>query len=686
MPRKPLELLHRRLTEEERSRRLRDENPLFEAGEPPRVEGLPRNIRRWWNKYASGLLKKGWLARSDGDVLLAMAQAGADGDDDEVIRLLDGFKTRGKVPLPQAPAQKEIPDVSVPPVDVTAEARRYAEDVLAGNIIAGALVNKACKRFLDDLTRDTFTYDPTAAQRVADYVAFLGVRLMGWQSFVVANLYGFKKPNGLRRFTLCYVELGKKNGKSTLMSALGLYMADPEGDGEENGHVYCAATTKAQSADIVFQSAKNLCETSPALQERTERYMMEIAFENGGKFAPLAANSDKLNGLNIHFGILDELGDHPDSSLFSVFKSSQVSRKQPILCAITTAGHTRENPAWYLREHACQVLDGVITDDEFFCYIAALDPEDKWDSEECWIKANPSLGVTVQLDRLRSDCAQAKSIRSLKASFVRFNLNRWPSTTSSPWIDANDLDKPGCAFIFPSESKILDVTERLAAVEKRLLGKRCFGGLDLAPVNDLSVFCLMFPPWDFKAEDSWTEDAEQRVHDDGFEILFKVYCPAENIEERSRVHRVPYTEWEEKKLITATPGNTTDFSFIEHDIEEAYEKFNIEEIGFDVAGARDIAGRLSGHGFKMTQIRQGFGLSPAILRIEKLVKECKFCAHGNPIALWNFSNVVLSKGVRDLRLDKNKSREKIDCAAAACCAFDVYLAAEQLSSGGCYTI
>jgi phage terminase large subunit-like protein len=223
-------------------------------------------------------------------------------------------------------------------------------------------------------------------------------------------------------------------------------------------------------------------------------------------------------------------------------------------------------------------------------------------------------------------------------------------------------------------------------VEKRLLGRRCFGGLDLAPVNDLSVFCLLFPPWDFKADDNWKETDEKRVHDDGFEVLFKVYCPEENVEERSRIHRVPYLEWASQKLITVTPGSTTDFAFIENDIVEAYKKFNVEEIGFDIAGAHDVAGRLSGYGYKMTQIRQGFGLSPAILRIEKMVREGKFCVHKNPIALWNFANVVLSKGVRDVRLDKNKSREKIDCASAAACAVDAFLAAEQLISGGCYSI
>jgi phage terminase large subunit-like protein len=685
MPRKSLELLHRRLTEEERQQRLRDEHPTFECGEPPRAEGLSRQERRLWNDFASRLLEKGWLARTDGEALLAMVHARlkkTDEGDDEAIRILETFKNRGKVPASQ-PAVVAPPKVSsVAPVDINAECCAYVEDVLSGKIVAGQYVQKACKRFLKDLER--FQYNPAATQRVADYVALLGVRLMGWQSFVIANLYGFLKPNGLRRFTLFYGEVGKKNGKSTLMGALGLYMCDPEGDGEENASVYCAATTKAQSSDIVFKAAKDLRSGCPSLCERSESYMTSIEFPGSGRFAPLAANSDKLNGLNMHFGICDELGDHPDSALFTVFKTSMVARKQPLLAAITTAGHTRENPAWYLREHAIQVLDGLINDDEMFAFIACLDPEDKWDDEKVWCKANPSLGVTVQLDRLRSDCAQAKSIRSLKSSFLRFNLNRWAQITTSPWIDPQDLEKPGCAFIFKSESQIIDVTERLAVVEKRLAGRRCFGGLDLAPVNDLSVFCLLFPPWDFKADDNWKETDEKRVHDDGFELLFKVFCPEENIEERSRIHRVPYLEWAEKGLITATPGPTTDFAFIESAIEEAYTKFYIEEIGFDIAGAHDVAGRLTGHGYKMTQIKQGFGLSPAILRIEKLVREGKFAVHKHPIAMWNFANVVLSKGVRDFRLDKNKSREKIDCASAAACAVDVFLNAEQLNTGGCY--
>jgi phage terminase large subunit-like protein len=679
MKRKPINERQGKVSEADKLRREADEHPKFVAGEPLRPEGLSLNIRRWWNKCASRLLEEGLLARTDGEVLLKMSEAAANGDDEDASRLTDFFKTRGKVPLPTQPTPKAQPIVL--PISITDVAKVYADEVLSGKVIAGKLVIKACDRFLNDLKRTDIAYDVTAAQRVGDYVAALGLQLIPWQAFLIANLFGFKKLDGLRRFTLCYIEVAKKNGKSTLMAALALYMADPEGDGEARGDVYVAATTKYQSKDIVFQEAKRFIAASEAVAERAEVYTAAIGFPGAGKFEPLAANSEKLNGLNIHFGILDEVGDHTTPAMFNVFKSSMVARRQPLLCSITTAGHTRENIAYYQRQHAEQVLEGTIPDDGYFAFIASPDDGDAWDAERTWHKANPSLGVTVQIDRLRSDCSQARNIRSLKADFVRFNVNRWPTTSLSPWIDVTDLSKPGCGYLLESEHQ-LRIVDRLAAVEKRLAGQRCWAGVDLALVSDLSAVALLFPPFDYRSDDDYDErTAEKRVREDVFELLFRVYCPEENIERRTKEHRVPYNEWREQGLITVTPGEVTDFDFIQRDLLELRERFSIREVGFDVALARDFAGKMEKcHGVKMTQVRQGYGLYPAIQRIEKLTKEGRLCLHGHPIAGWCFSNVVLSHGVKDSRFDRKKSREKIDCAAAAATAVDVWLAAEQANA------
>jgi phage terminase large subunit-like protein len=674
--RKPLQFVQRDETKEAKARRASEENPIFERGEPLRPEGLSPRIRKRWNICATNLLGKGLLARTDGVQLLAMVNAWIDGNDVEAFRLMKEFEARGVVPkttvIESLASSLAIP---APTINITKVAKQYASAVTSGEIIAGVLVKKAAERFTNDL--NVFAFDESAARHCGDYIARLGMSLLPWECFLLANLFGFKRENGTRRFQLAHIEVAKKNGKSSLMSALALYMTDPAGDGEPLAESYAAATTKYQSQDITFKIALRLRAGNKEVAERSTAFKASIRFGDSN-FAPLAANAERLQGKNISFGILDELGDHPTPDLYQTFTTSTAARKQPLVISISTAGSAREgNICWGVREHAMQVLDKTINDDSFFCFIATLDEEDKWNDEKVWIKANPSLGVLVQLDNLKQMSQRAKSLPSGKLSFCRFNLNIWPSTSFAHWIDADALARKGCAYVLESERK-LPVTERLAAVEKRLNGHRCWGGLDLALVNDLSALCLFFPPYILRESSDYEETDEPFVVDGVFECLFRIWCPEENISKRSKEHRVPYEQWREEGLLIATPGEVVDFDFIEKDILELRDRFSIRELGFDIALARDFAGKLErGHGMRMTQCRQGFALSPSIYRTEKLITEAKLCTHQHPIANWCLSNVVLSLGVRDARFEKAKAREKIDAAVAIANAIDVWLAFEQ---------
>jgi phage terminase large subunit-like protein len=664
--------VRRNETLEARAARIAAENCAYELGKPPRPQGLSLTVRRWWNKCEAKLLSEGFLARTDGDALLAMSQAAADGDEREAFRLYNVFKTRGPVPKPEVKADEKVPvlSIAVESPDIALAARGYADDVLSGKIIACELVKSACTRFVTDLENTSFVFDAAAAQHCGDYIARLGLVLLPWQCFVIGNLFGFKKPNGLRRFQLVHIEIAKKNGKSSLLAALGLYMTDPNGSGEPDAETYVAATTRFQSQDIVFKIALRFRAQNEDMTERSEAFRSAIQFGDS-VFMPLAANPEKLQGKNMSCGILDELASHTSPDLYHTFTTSTASRLQPLTISITTAGNQREgNVAWGVRQHAMQVLDETVSDESFFCFIATLDSGDRWDDEKVWIKANPSLGILVQTDNLRQMAERAKALPSGKHAFCMFNVNVWPATSYTAWVHPNDLEKPGVSYVLESERKILDVTERLAAVEKRLDGRTCYAGLDIGPVDDLSVLALLFPP---------DEDSKEKFVRDGvFDVLFRVWCPEENIERRTKTHRVPYQEWAERKLIIPTPGDTTDMAFIERDIVELRNRFWSQEISFDVACARDLAGRLQqGYGIPMLQARQGFALSPAILRVEKLIKEGRLCTHGHPIANWCLSNVMLSAGVRDFRLDKSKSREKIDAASALCNAVDGWLASEQ---------
>jgi phage terminase large subunit-like protein len=247
-----------------------------------------------------------------------------------------------------------------------------------------------------------------------------------------------------------------------------------------------------------------------------------------------------------------------------------------------------------------------------------------------------------------------RSVPSAKHSFLRYHLDIWPETSERGWVTVSDLEKPGNSYISESE-KNLSPAQRIQNAERRLAKRDCYLGLDLALKNDLSALACVFPP----------------VQPEGvYEVLFKVWCPEENIVRRSKEHRVPYVAWRDGGFITTTPGEVTDYSFIRRDILELRSKFRCVEMGFDCHLAEDLALQLRDAGMTVTQVTQGFNLSPSIQRVESLISTGRLCLHGNPVAKWNFSNATLGFGVKDVRFDKAKSREKIDCAVSCCVAFE----------------
>jgi phage terminase large subunit-like protein len=670
--RKPIGEVHGNLSKSEKDARAAAEEPKFEPGEPLRPQGLDRKTRHEWNQQVALLqrLKKP-LAKTDGPLLLRCVEAKLAGDDATFFECLAVWRDRAPFPEEPAPVaeQPTTPAPVTPPVvpDAAAVAKAYAVDVTSGQVIAGRFVKLACQRFLDDLAKPAdcgFTFDPKAAQHVVDYISRLTLgTLLPWQLFILANLYGFKKTNGLRRFRQAHVEVAKKNGKTSLLAALGLYHADSQGDSEPHPEVYVAATTKAQAQSICFREALRLRNDSADLTARTETFKganASIEFPgSNGTFQPLAANSDKLNGRNMALGILDELADHPTPALFNVFRSSMAGRKQPLLLSITTAGNSREQIAWEQRQHALQVIENAAPDDEFFAYIATLDENDHWEDETVWIKANPSLEILVPLDNLRSGAKLARTMPTTKYDFLRFNLNIWPSISQSGWVSINDLSKPGNYYLTEAD-KLLPTVERVKQAEERLKGRLCFLGLDLAIKNDLSVLALLFPP----------------LKEDGiFECLFRVWVPEENIITRSHEHRVPYQFWHEQGFITSTPGEVTDFAFVRGDILAVREKFQVHEMGFDISHASDLAQQLNQDGLAVCKVDQGYYLDESIQRVERLVVQGRFCTHGNPVANWCFSNVMVEHNkIGRLMLSKKQSREKIDAAVAAATAMSRFLA------------
>ena len=574
-------------------------------------------------------------------------------------------KTATAAPVPSKPAgvtaaSAPRPVELVPHVDAAAVCDEYAHSVCEHRILAGKWVIAACQRYLDMRQAiDSWYFSAEKAQKVVDYLGGLGLHLLPWQTFCIGNLFGFlRTEDHLRLFRSATIFCAKKQGKTTLLAGLGLYMADA--DEEMAPEVYVAATSKSQSKDLCFRAAQMMRLKDQGLCDRTQAWKSCILWpDTFGKFEPLASNSERLNGRNIHLGILDELSDMPTSDLYEVFTSSTVGRKQPLLITISTVGRTRESVAGYEYGHAEQILQGVIKDDSCFAYLATLDETDDPFDENVWLKSNPSLGVLVDIGALRTAAAKARATPSLKLSFLRYHANAWVAASQSSWIDVNDLLKPGNAFISDDEKNFSSV-QRIMLAELRLTGRKCIGGLDLALVNDLSVCALLFEP----------DDKKNGI----FEVLYRCYVPEDDIIIRSKEHRVPYETWRDQGLLIATPGSVTDYDFIREDIATLRKKYQIEELGFDIHLGTDLMNTLEKDGLSVVQTNQGFYLTPAILRMEKMIKQNRLCTHGNPIANWCISNVTLSHGVRQVRFDKSKSREKIDAAAATAIAIDRWIA------------
>lgn len=527
----------------------------------------------------------------------------------------------------------------------THPAEMYIDNVISGRQVACKWVRLACERHRRDLLTGHergLHFDPAAAQYMLSFARFTRhskgewarqpVVLEPWQQAKLWVLFGWKRADGTRRFRTCYDEEARKNGKSTTAAIVGLYMLDA--DGEEGAEVYAAATKRAQAKQI-FDEAWRMVKSSPALRKRlvTHRDNIHIR-DSASKFEPLGRDADTMDGLNVYCALVDEIHAHRTDEVWGVLETGTGSRRQPLMFGITTAGFNQSSYCYQLRDYATKVLDGVIVDDSFFAIIYTLDAEDLeqpdgWLNEDVWIKANPNLGVSVKLDDLRALAVKARAMPSAKGHFLTKRLNIW-TNAGVQWIPAEVW--AACS---------------LAVDEDELLGRTCYGGLDLSSTLDLSAFVLVFPP---------TAD------DPLFRVLPRFWVPETAMRERSASQRVPYMQWVADGHISMVPGDVLDYEYIYEQIDADRERFDVKEIGFDRWGASQVYVRMAGVGQEMVQIGQGFAsLSAPMKQLETLLRAKKIAVGLNPVLRWNAHNLVASTDAADnVKPDKKRSTEKID--------------------------
>lgn len=464
--------------------------------------------------------------------------------------------------------------------------------------------------------------------------------LLPWQEQLIRDIFGIVKPDGNRQFRTAFVEICKKVGKSELAAAVALYLL--YADNEPSAEVYGAAADR-QQASIVFDVAKQMVEMSPALMKRSKLMgaTKRIAnYSNAGYYQVLSAEVGGKHGFSVSGLVFDEIHTQPNRQLYDVLtKGSSDARQNPLHFIITTAGNDRHSIAYELHTKAVDILEGRRVDPTFYPVVYGLKDDEDWEDEENWYKVNPSLGYTVDIERLRDAYREAKQNPADEVTFKWLRCNMWVSSTVA-WI-------PDAIYMRGNESI------EAASLE----GRDCYAGLDLSSTGDITALVLIFPP---------------RDENEKYVLLPYFWIPEETIPRRVKANSVPYDIWEKQGYIMSTEGNVIHYDFIEKFIMYLSEKYHILEIAVDRWNATQMIQNLEGEGFTIVPFGQGFSsMSAPTKEFYRLLMEGRIIHGGNPVLRWMAGNVVIDTDpAGNIKVTKAKSKEKIDGIVAAIMALD----------------
>jgi len=531
-------------------------------------------------------------------------------------------------------------------------ARRYAEAVVAGNVPACRWVKLACQRQLNDIARfkgksSPYRFNPKLSDRSGkafapadNLCAFIErlphvkgplagepITLEPWQVFILTTVFGWVQADGRRRFRRSYIEVPRGNAKSTLSSAVGLYML--AADGEGGAEVYSLATTRDQ-ARIVFGDAQTMARRSAGFRSRfgiaVGAHNMNV-LASGSKFEALSAEGSTLDGLNIHFGCVDELHAHKTRTVYDVVETGTGKRNNSLLWVITTAGSNRAGICYEIRTFVTKLLEGVFEDDSQFGIVYGLDDGDDWTTEEALIKANPNWGISVQPEVLVPLQAKAMQLPSAVNNFKTKHLNEWVNADTA-WMDMRAWDR--CA------DTALDLDT--------FAGQPCWIGLDLASKTDIAALMLLFAHPEIEG---------------GYAIFGRYYLPEDTVMASSNSQ---YAGWMRNGSLTVTPGNVIDFGWIEADLIEMSSRFQVQGVAFDPFQATQLSTRMLAEGLPMIEVRPTvLNFSEPMKALEALVLQRRLIHDGDPVLGWMASNVVAHLDAKDnIYPRKERPENKID--------------------------
>lgn len=509
----------------------------------------------------------------------------------------------------------------------------------------------------------TSHYDKVKADRAVTFINNLshtkgkwaGKRfdLLPWQEQIVRDLFGIVKEDGNRQFLTAYIEIPKKNGKSELAAAIALYLL--YADNEASAEVYGAACDRNQ-ASIVFDVAKQMVQMSRPLEKRSKimgATKRIVNYSNAGFYQVLSAETGTKHGLNVSGLVFDEIHAQPNRHLYDVLtKGSGDAREQPLFFIITTAGTDRNSICYELHTKALDILNGRKKDTSFYPVVYGLSDEDDWNDEANWRRANPSLGHTIGIDRVREAYQQALDNPAEENVFKQLRLNMWTSS-SVAWIPEHVYAKGNDPIQYES-----------------LKGRSCYAGLDLSSTSDITAFVLVFPP---------------RFEEENYIVLPYFWLPEDTLELRCRRDHVLYDVWERQGYIKTTEGNVVHYGFIEKFIEDLSEIYHIKEIAYDRWNATQMVQNLESMGLTMVPFGQGYkDMSPPSKELYKLMMEGKIQHGGHPVLKWMGQNVVMRQDpAGNIKPDKEKSVEKIDGIVALIMGLDRCIR-HQIDEGSVY--
>ena len=489
-------------------------------------------------------------------------------------------------------------------------------------------------------------YDAAKADHVVDFCSEMLVHVKGpltgkplrlepWQADITRTMFGWRRPDGARRFTRAYIELPRKNGKTTWLAALLLYCLYCEEQSKQGAELYSAAATGEQ-AGLIYSIVASMIARNPDLKARAKvlrstRRMNLV--ENGviqdTFYRAIPANEGPSHGFNPTFLANDELHAWRGRGFYDALQTGCGARAEPLSIDITTAGYDRESICWMQHEYALRVSRGEVDDDAFLPVVYYAADEDDWTDPAVWHKANPNLGVSVQLSYLERECARAQESKTYENTFRRLHLNQW---TSQEVRFLQMHSWRNCASDY---------------TEADLAGLECYGGLDLSQTTDLTAFVLVF------------------LRDGHYIIWPRFWISANDAARIERTDRVPYRIWAQSGIVTITPGEGIDYDYVHAQILEDMDRFDLRQVGYDPWSAAQTEQYLTKQGVTCVKMRQGVQtLSAPLKELERSILANEFEHPNNPCLNGQADNLEVAAdangNIRPVKPKHHSHGKKID--------------------------